>query len=1437
MVQQAFANAGVALHLQIGNAVPESTCVDSPGQLCQFPSTTALPQSGVIGWKNSLEFSKVWPRNFASCVGGGDCSPRFPYGQKDSYHYVLFGHSLAIPAWNTRYQTLTSINAVAGGTTTFVTTDRGAQGTINYCPSRITVSGIQGMPSLNGVYNTTSCPDSRTIVMATPAGVTTSWSFPNSTLPEPVIGITSGTVTSISGYSDLGGADSAVTLGLWETSTTQDMSKKATVIAGTLFHELGHTIGLGHGGIYYTPNNYVPTFEANCKPNYQSIMNYLFQLDGVGPASAIAYSNQTLTPLTQSSFGSVTTLLDTDPGFVNVAATFPTSTWYTPTAPSTTTSPASLHCDGTPLGGDVGYRVTGSIAPTITPAWANGQNITFDGQSYSTLRGFNDLSNIDLRQVGATGGQFASLASVLSFDTATTPLNIAPGGSVSVAAGGTVTLGAGGIISVPAGNVTIPTGGTISGGGTITLGGGGNVTLGGGGTNTLTAGSNGVITLPAGGNVTLGGGGTFTLGAGGALTLVAGGNVTLGAGGTITLPAGGGTITIPSTGGSYFVPSGGTVTLGGGGNITLGAGGNVTLGGGGTVTLGAGGNVTLGGGGNVTLGAGGSITLNSGGNVTLGGGGNITLGGGGTITLGGGGNVTLGAGGNVTLGAGGTVTLGGGGNITLGGGGNVTLGAGGTVTLGAGGNITLGAGGNVTLGGGGNVTLGAGGSITLTSAGNVTLGAGGGMINGVQEPAGTYPVGAGGNVTLGAGGNVTLGGGGNVTLGAGGNITLGGGGTVTLGGGGNVTLGAGGNVTLGAGGNVTLGAGGNITLGGGGNVTLGGGGAASTELDYSTANSIVRPPTAPTETSTSEGVVVNWTAPGFGVVDTYTIYRSVNGGTPVVIGSVSGVGGNAPATTFTDTNPPTSGTVVYTITTTLAPDLGTNTQRQSGPSSPAVMTIDQTIVLTPLPSSVPLSNSSISVTATAESNGSANHQLVNFTSSGSCSAGASSIDTTSGISTATVTLNSTGNCTITASQSGDSTTIPVVPPAYNSADPVSGTFMIVPQGSNLTAQTINFPQLPNAQYGNTPVPVNATASPTGFTITFTTTGPCAMIGGNKIAITGAGKCSVTATAPSGVGSDSKTYSAASATQSFIIVPAVLTVKAGNLTIAYGQPIPSLTNDYTITGYVNSDTLSVLHNTAPALSTTATLSSIPGSYPITVATGTLAATNYDFLYVNGTLTINYTGSVPSSSTTCNGAYSGTFKGSLVISKGQTCIFLSGGTTGTVTDNGGNLILRGATIGGSVTITSGGSFTIGPSTTIKGNLTITSLPKSTTANQVCGSTITSSLVVQSNGAPVLIGSGTPSCAGNTISGSLQVASNSAAVTMDGNKVSGSIQVQSNSGATIIDGNTVGVSVQDQSNTGATQIFTNVIGNALQCQSNSSITGGGNTAPTKQGQCAKF
>lgn len=73
--------------------------------------------------------------------------------------------------------------------------------------------------------------------------------------------------------------------------------------------------------------------------------------------------------------------------------------------------------------------------------------------------------------------------------------------------------------------------------------------------------------------------------------------------------------------------------------------------------------------------------------------------------------------------------------------------------------------------------------------------------------------------------------------------------------------------------------------------------------------------------------------------------------------------------------------------------------------------------------------------------------------------------------------------------------------------------------------------------------------------------------------------------------------------------------------------------------------------------------------------------------------------------------------------------------------------------------------------------------------------------------------------------------------GNKVSGNLQVQNNTASTRIDSNTVGGNLTDQNNTAATQVFTNVITGQLQCSGNSSITGGGNTASSKKGQCAAF
>ena len=88
-----------------------------------------------------------------------------------------------------------------------------------------------------------------------------------------------------------------------------------------------------------------------------------------------------------------------------------------------------------------------------------------------------------------------------------------------------------------------------------------------------------------------------------------------------------------------------------------------------------------------------------------------------------------------------------------------------------------------------------------------------------------------------------------------------------------------------------------------------------------------------------------------------------------------------------------------------------------------------------------------------------------------------------------------------------------------------------------------------------------------------------------------------------------------------VAKADLTVTAEPQTMPMGGPMPTLT--YTFTGFVNGDTQSVVSGT-PVLSTTATATSVPGSYPITVTgAGTLSAANYDFPtadFVGNTLTV-------------------------------------------------------------------------------------------------------------------------------------------------------------------------------------------------------------------------
>jgi hypothetical protein len=104
--------------------------------------------------------------------------------------------------------------------------------------------------------------------------------------------------------------------------------------------------------------------------------------------------------------------------------------------------------------------------------------------------------------------------------------------------------------------------------------------------------------------------------------------------------------------------------------------------------------------------------------------------------------------------------------------------------------------------------------------------------------------------------------------------------------------------------------------------------------------------------------------------------------------------------------------------------------------------------------------------------------------------------------------------------------------------------------------------------------------------------------------------------PSGVlGNYAITYG----TANFTITARPITVTASSATKVYGAALSPLT--YTITGFVNGDTASVVSG-SPVLSTTATASShvLSGPYSISISAGTLWAANYSFNLVGADLAI-------------------------------------------------------------------------------------------------------------------------------------------------------------------------------------------------------------------------
>jgi hypothetical protein len=167
--------------------------------------------------------------------------------------------------------------------------------------------------------------------------------------------------------------------------------------------------------------------------------------------------------------------------------------------------------------------------------------------------------------------------------------------------------------------------------------------------------------------------------------------------------------------------------------------------------------------------------------------------------------------------------------------------------------------------------------------------------------------------------------------------------------------------------------------------------------------------------------------------------------------------------------------------------------------------------------------------------------------------------------------------------------------------------------------------------------------------------------------------------------------------------------------------------------------------------------------------------------------------------CNGTYNGAFNGNITVSPGQNCNFTIGTINGNITLNGGRLTLNGTMVTGNVQVNGGGTFNIGPGVTINGDLQVQNTPPvAGVVDQLCGS---------------------------TVNGNLQIHNNATAIQIGGPSLSSCLR------------NQIGGDVQLMNNVAPVKVLNNTVKGSLQCQGNTAISGSGNAAKQKQGQCVAF